>query len=84
MLKKGDGHKIVAIKKSVERGVDGSPQTNGLPPEASNTKPDENVDDGDDESVTPPLRQRNIVCAVEDRGRADTVVGETSHQVGEE
>lgn len=45
-----------------------SPQTNHLPPEASGTKPDDDVNNGDDKSIAPPLSQGDIPGAVEDRG----------------
>ena len=61
-----------------------SPQPDHLPPEASRAQPDEDVHNGDNEPIAPPLSQRDIPSAIEDRGRTDPIVGEATHKVWEE
>lgn len=60
------------------------PQANELPPDSSNSKPDDNIDHRDDEPIAPPFSQRDIASPIKHRGWPNSIVGQTTHEVGEE
>lgn len=61
-----------------------SPQSNGLPPNASDSEPNDNVDDRNKESVAPPFGQGHVVSTVKDGRRPNAIVGKAAHEVREE
>lgn len=60
------------------------PQADGLPPDTSNSKPNYEIDDGDQEPIAPPFGERNVTSSVEDRCRSDTVMSNAAHEIGKE
>jgi hypothetical protein len=60
------------------------PQANELPPNPSNPKPDNYVDNRYEEPIAPPFGQRYIVGTIENRCRSDSIVCKAAHEVGKE
>lgn len=60
------------------------PQPNGFPPYAANSKPDDNIDNRYNESITPPLGKGYVISTIENRCWPDTIVSKTTHEVRKE
>lgn len=60
------------------------PQADDLPPDPSDSEPDDEINDGDDKSVAPPIRERDITSTVEDGRRPYPVMSESPHEVRHE
>jgi len=60
------------------------PQANELPPNPSNSEPDDNIDNRNEESVAPPFGKRDIVGTIENWSWPNAIVGKATHEVWEE
>ena len=59
-------------------------QAQEFPPDASNTCPDQQICDTANSSNSPPFLKRHIACAIVRWGRANSIVGQTTHKVAQE